>query len=361
VDSLAGTLETVWARLPEPAPPAGARTRLMELCARLPAALTRWIYLESHLGSDEPRLDLIVGVDRGEAGALLDGRVERALGAGAWGGSVWQGVRALCAQWLDPRSPLHDAVERMWLEFDLPPSPGGAVPAPGVFVDFADCADGGGAEARLALIHAALNPLLGAPLPEATARALLRCLRAVPPGARAGYVGLLLPRGSAAVRLCVIDAPRASLPAFLAAAGWPGSPAGLEATLRALAPSRQGCAHPDPGMVHLDVDGGVLPRIGLEYVFTRQGQARGTLGDLPFLDRLVDDGLCTPAQRRALASWPGATVEVFPHESWPSVAVRRVNHVKLVCGADGRPLAAKGYPYVHYAPRLHASSTAGTG
>jgi len=352
VESLAGTLERVRARLPRPPAPE-AHARLMEACARLPAALSRWIYLEMHLGSDEPRLDLIVGVDRGEAAVLVDGRAERTAGPGPWTGAAWRGVRALCARWLDPRSPLHETVERIWLEFDLPPA-GQGTPDPGVFVDFAAGAGtGGDAVRRLELIHGALEPLLGASLSPATAETLLRVLRAVPEGARAGYVGLLLPRGSAAARLCVLDVPPAALRGFLAAAGWPGSPDGLAATLDALAPSRAGSAHPEPGVIHLDVDvdGRVLPHIGLEYLFTRQGQARGTLVEHDFLDRLVADGLCTPAQRTALVAWPGASVELFPHEPGQSVAVRRVNHVKLVCGADGRPLAAKGYPYLHHEPR----------
>jgi hypothetical protein len=353
VESLAGTLAAIHARIPRHH--AAGRERLLRASARLPAALTRWIYLESHLGSDEPRVDLIVGIERDEAILLVDGRAALTLGAEPWSTPGWRGVRALCARWLDAGSPLHAGVERIWLEFDLPAG-GDAPPVPGVFVDFA--ARGSSAEERMELIATALAPLLGAPLPPSTAGALLRVLRAMPPGARAAYAGLLLPRGSPAVRLCVADVPRAGLPRFLADAGWPGDAGGLAATLDGLAPSRRGSAHPEPAIVHLDVDGGVHARVGVEYVFTRQGQARGALTEVAFLDYLVASGLCTPAHRAALAAWPGASVEEFPHQPGESVAVRRVNHVKVVCGADGRPLAAKGYAYLHHVPRRRTGRAA---
>jgi hypothetical protein len=281
---------------------------------------------------------------------LVDGRAARTLGPALWESAGWRGVRALCARWLDPRSPLHAQVERLWLEFDL--ASGDAPLLPGVFVDFA-AAEGerGGPIHRLALIEAALAPLLGAPLPEPTGRSLLRCLRALPPGARAVYAGLLVPRGSAAVRLCVEGVPRAHLSGFLETAGWPGSSAALTATLDSMAPSRHGSPHVDPEIVHLDVDADVLPGIGLEYLFTRAGQARGALGERVFLDHLVATGLCTADHRAALAAWPGASVERFAHVPGQSVAVRRVNHVKVVCGGDGRPRAAKGYAYMHHVPR----------
>lgn len=111
--TLAATLRAALARAPTGLPPAALR-RVLSVAGRFPAALSDWLYLECRLGADEERVDLIVGVDPAGRAVLL-----RWLADGAPRGPAWERVHALAAAWADPASPLHDAVERIWLEFDL--------------------------------------------------------------------------------------------------------------------------------------------------------------------------------------------------------------------------------------------------
>jgi hypothetical protein len=145
--SLAGTLDEVAPYLPPelvaPAPLAAARA----VAAHLPAALTHWVYLECRLRAAAPGVDLIVNVDERGRDILAGDNSAIALGAHVAGHPAWQAVRAFAREWSRAGSVLHDAVEDVWLEFDVgapvvasPDETSTAVPVPGVFIDFAEAA-----------------------------------------------------------------------------------------------------------------------------------------------------------------------------------------------------------------------------
>jgi hypothetical protein len=316
---LSGTLDRVAPHLPPALVSATALARVRDAAAWLPAALSNWLYLECRLR-------------RVQAG---DASLPAALG----GVEAWRRAAALARAWADPGSPLARAVESVWLEFDLDDASAaaGRPPAPGVFVDFTQEAFESGSPAeRFALAEAALRPLLAGEMPDATARGVRRCFDALPAGAYLLYVGVLLPRGTDLVRLCVIGLGEDALLSYLRDVGWAGAPDELRALTSELARA--------PEIVHLDVgpSGAPSPRVGLEYPFARRSQLRGAIDEVALLDHLVTRGLCTPEKRDALARWPGHAFDTMRHELWPSLVVRRVNHVKLVCDA-GRPVRAKGY------------------
>jgi hypothetical protein len=94
----------------------------------------------------------------------------------------------------------------------------------------------------------------------------------------------------------------------------------------------------------------------LEYVLARRSQLRGVLAETEFLARLVKMGLCSDEKRAALFEWPGWGWDSMPHECWPSVVVRRVNHVKVLWDVDA-PVAAKAYLcFCHEWPRATPNS-----
>jgi hypothetical protein len=263
---------------------------------------------------------------------------------------AWDRVAELARRWAEPDAALARAVESVWLELDLDRPAGDEVPVPGVFVDFLDAGITGGedldAAARLA--GEALAPLLGGRLPDAAARRLRACIAALPAGAFVIYLGVMLsrPAAAAAVRLCVMGVEgRGALASFLGAAEWPG-PAGdvIEDAVALAQADGAGAA-----MVHLDLlpDGGVAPALGLEFTFARRPQLEGRIAERGLLDALVARGLCDPGKRDALAAWPGYRVETLPHELWPSLVVRRLNHVKVVCTPAG-VVDAKAYLCFHH-------------
>jgi hypothetical protein len=342
--SLAHTLDALAGYLPDVLVPAGGYRGAREVAAQLPAALTRWTYLECRLGGRPGPVDLIVEIDAAGRDILTGANRALAPGRGLEADPAWARVVEVCRRWADPASPLRRWVECLWLEFDAGPAPA----RPGVFIGFAPCARGeGSADERCARVAHALEALLGAPLGRVRLDALRRCHRHLPDGASVLYAGSLLPRGDGALRVCANGIGARELPGFLRAAGWPGPYAPLETLLPELHAVREGAALRDPALLHLDIGGeGVRPRIGLEYVFGWKAQARGRLAETAFVDHLAARGLCTPAEAAALAAFPGCATEQLPHELWRSLVVRRVNHVKLVL--DGaRPPEAKGYLVLH--------------
>jgi hypothetical protein len=343
--SLARTFDRIAPSVPAQLVSPAAFARARAVAAHLPAGLTNWLYLECRLAAGDSRVDLALRVDERGREILAQLNPAISLGEPILSHPGWQGVLAFGGAWAAPRSRLYDGVERVWLEFDIEPAEpgtGDAVPAPGVFLEFAPRVYREGAVAehhQLAL--ASLVLLSGRNVTDPVARNLRRCLEQLPPGASLLYVGLLLSRGSTTARGCVTGLSDAQLPAYLEAIGWPGSPDDLA---RLLAPFSRalGGSERSVGILNFDVGETIHPGLGLELVLSRPPQVRGEIAEKELLDLLVRRALCSPAKRDALLAWPGARRETLPHELWPSLLIRRVNHVKLSY-EPGAPLTVKGY------------------
>ncbi|GJG89791.1 hypothetical protein tb265_49720 [Gemmatimonadetes bacterium T265] len=339
--SLADTLDRV---LPRTAPDLVSRAvgeRLRVVAREIPAALSDWLYLEFGLDAASERVDLIVRVTAERRALLAPGHPVQPFGDRLRAHPLWARVQALARAWTDPAGPLDSTVSGIWLEFDLDPDRAPET-APGVFVDFTRAAfTTGSAAARAALAEAAVAPLVRQPRPAASVGALRRCFTALPSAASVPYVGVLLPRGDDVVRVCVsgLDAP--DIGPYLAAVRWPGPPDELHDVVRSLREEAHGPL-PIIALLHLDVGTHVQPRIGVEFAFDRRSQVRGAVDELGFLDALVARSLCAPASRDVLVRWPGCTTARMRHELWPSVVMRRLNHVKVQY-TPGAPLQVKGY------------------
>lgn len=346
---LSGTLRTLHHQIPATLISANAWTRLDRLTRRLPAVLTRWLYLECRLDGTSDQVDLIALIEREGRDVLAGLNPAAALAPELAGNGLWARVVALSQAWADPASPLHATLASLWLEFDLPADVLG-LPLPGVFIGFTEAAHTQGSNhERFRLAEQALRPLLHRPLAGQSAARLGQCYAALPAGASVPYAGVLLPRGSGTVRLCVTGLTDRQLIEYLAEIAWPGDLHALADELARVAVERRDAAMPEAALLHIDVGRRVSARIGLEYVCARTNQAHGLLRETAFLDALVARSLCTPRHRQALAGIAGVERRVLPHELWPSYLIRRVNHVKLVFGADGA-VQAKGYLSVHHKP-----------
>lgn len=346
--TLADTLDCLAAHLPAQVAGPEAYGATRAVAAQLPAGLTRWTYLEWRLGGRPGPLDLIVEIDAAGRDILTGAASPLGLPAHLADEPVWRRVTELCHRWRSAGSPLREWIECLWLEFDVAAGAPHAPALPGVFVGFSAAASTEGTPAeRCARAEAALHALLGRELDDGHLAALRRCFDALPDGGRVLYAGSLLPRGDGTLRVCVSDVAARDLPGYLRAAGWPGPHAPLRTLLNEMDGVREGAFARDPALLHLDVAAdGVRPRVGLEYVFGRREQVRGTLPDRAFLRHLANAGLCTADEAAALAAFPGCDTRQLPHELWRSLVVRRVNHVKLVLDGDRAP-EAKGYLVLH--------------
>jgi hypothetical protein len=344
--SLADTLDRVVPRRDTALVSPPALARLRDLAGGLAAALTRRVYLESWLGRDWPRVDLIVKIDRRDRELLADPE-RSALTPDLQAQPSWRHVAAFARAWAEPGSLLDAGVRAAWLEFDLEPGlPGdGTLPAPRVFVDFEREAQRQPADARRRLILRAVEALSDGGA-EASDEALRGCLRHLPHEATLPYLGVFVRDGQVPdLRICAVRLG-AALPTYLAAIGWTGDVDDLAA--RVLAPLSRTQGEPtDVSVVHLDLAPDVGPRIGLEYSFPRPGRPGGLRREDAFLGELVRRGWCTARNRDALRRWPGRSVELLPHDVWHSAVTRRIGHVKVTY-APGEEIVAKGYMSVAF-------------
>lgn len=338
--TLDGTLETMAPLIPRDLVGPAARDRIRATCAALPAGLSNRLYLECRGDDGGARVDLIISVDGRGRSLLVEGVTATAIDHPN-SAPVWSAARALARAWCKKANPLYRIVRRLWLEFDLDPASAWreAIAEPGMFIDFsAEIYLDPSPTRRLDAALLALTPLQN--ISAGVAASLARCVGALAGDGRLVYVGVFPGRGGAGLRVCIHGLTNDRLGAYLDVVGWPGTSGSLARLLEPLA------AHPDSRggavtLLHLDLetDGGIAPRIGVERTFDRECQRHGRINDAAILDALVRSGYCEASQRRALLAWPGCTVRTLPHELWPSVIVRRVNHVKLVGGDDADPIA----------------------
>jgi hypothetical protein len=328
-----------------------ARLAVAEITDRIPAALTRRIYVECRLGADAPRVDVVFCVDAASRGLLLE-QLPAWLPGPLRAHPMWLGLGALCTQWAGSRS-IGPAIHDVWLEFDTAgrPERGDAL-VPCVFVGLKNALSA--APFRLWEIALSCVELLRRePVSSRIAAAGRRVLGHLPRHAAVPYVGIMHPRGERSVRLCVSPLAGAALLDFLGAIGWPGEIGELERLLRSIPCGSGRTALDAARLLQFDILNGVQPRIGLEIPLRQHPQMIDGLAERDFLDALCDLGLCSPAKRDALLRWPGHSVEKFPHQIWPSLALRRISHVKLVF-EPGAPPEAKTYlSFFHDVTKRH--------
>jgi hypothetical protein len=350
--SLADTLDRV-ASLP-PALVGPEQTEdLRTIAAWLPASLSNWLYLECRLAGGQSQIDLAAYVDRRGRDLLARPRTGEALERLIAAHREWAVAAAIAEKWTDPVWPVHGAVEGIWLEFDVP-RPGWTarrtLVAPSVLIDFSESrVERLSTAERVRVVEDAIAPLTAGHV-AASASPIRRCVEALPPHAYVIYAGAMLPRRTGVARLCVIGLARHELATYLRTVHWPGPIDDIAQLCGAIA--RAEAAASAPTIVHLDVGADLRPTLGLEYALARGSQLRGEIAEVALLDWLVAEGLCDRAKRDALSAWPGYELGVMPHELWPSLIVRRVNHVKLVWTPDA-PLQTKAYLGVKHEPFRH--------
>ncbi len=239
----------------------------------------------------------------------------------------------------DPRLPF------VWLEIDLAGAPPAAGPMPPispipplrpVFIVRVD-----GRPDPAWLIEELIPEVCGEVTP-AQRVGVERAFAALRPPGSLAYLFNLRSRGSRALRLSFTGLPPAAMAAHLVDLGRPDLAAAIAGPVELIA-----AAAPERFELSYDLDEEVLPRVGIEASFP------GWTGDgSPWpglLARLVDAGLCSPAQRAAALGWSGYDSARRRPDVWPAAAVgeegflvRWLSHVKLVC-RPGLPPEAKLY------------------
>jgi hypothetical protein len=252
---------------------------------------------------------------------------------------AWRHLRRFSQRWADISSDLRLKVDHLWLEFDHAAMSAG-IPVPGVYFSVCDTTAGVSSENPIShknfqcgWLTEALDLLQGSPLKKETSGKLLSCLDALPVGAELHYVAVKPYRQRDVVRL-VLTVPVEALPVYLDRIGFP-CPA------REIVDAAGWMERIGRVRCLLDIADTVLPVAGIECRADAQQDA-GAAGWEALLDRLVNEGLCTPEKRGAFLSWTGVSATTLPCDIFPCYVFRNISHVKMVC-RDGCPPEAKGY------------------
>lgn len=313
-----------------------ALARVMALGAALPALHGGG--LECHL-LDRERVDVAVRLLPLDGGrdALLGRHPTLHFPPSLARSAPWQRLQTLGERWAAAGTAEHRGLESVWLEFDLPA--GSALYIPSLFIG---CRSGAAAERSAPRWLAESAAILAGPASAASVRAGLLRWEALPQvGARLVFVGLMLSRQDAGVRLVLKGLAADALHRYVAMLGWPGDLDALARTLSELVPKEAALA------LHFDLDPELGSRIGVELALS--DHPRYSPGWQQLIRGLVGRGACDESAAQALTDWPGlisCANGAPPGRTWRGLRgiVRRINHVKLSFHPQ-KPLLAKAYLY----------------
>ncbi len=321
--------------LPRELVSSGALAGLRTTLGLFPRAPVGVFGLECRLGSD-PQVDLGIGLSHRSLAAFpFDGVAERS--------PQWSRIAALASRNSADGSPIQRRLSRLWLELDdagAGLAPAAKLPVPAVVVNLDEFPTACRTEReREVVLDEILAPLVGGALDPHLRRLFHRGFTSLPPTfARVSDVGVFLSRDSP-IRMCIGNLHDHEIPTYLAELDWPGDRDALCRTLESTAEARSGGPHPS-FLLHLDIAAGLRPRIGLELILERHIQLAGAIAEVALLDQLVEQGLCQPDKRAALARWPRHELE--PLSAGQRLSILRLNSIKLVCDAKGA-VHAKAY------------------
>ncbi len=336
-------LRVIESRLPAGLVSPASLERIRALAAELP--LSSNFGFECRLSDGKADADFLVAVvpSDGSLAAWADQNTSSRLHEELGARGSWSLVREVLKEWHSggmSLAPVHDA----WLEFDIDPT-GAALPDPSFFFGFDDTTD---------LNHPVLSEdlvdrLLRFRLSEDRRQRLRTCFSALPAPAVIFQVGVMLPRATEEVRLCLRGLAPAAMPGYLERIGWPGSIDSLRAHIDLLV------RHTDAIGLDFSLRDGIGPEIGFELEIKSGAPGRQKLQRC--LQALGELGLCREEKGDAILSWLGYSTEDGDPERWPqhlrkasealgpeviSTFLRNLNHIKVGFLGD-RFTGAKAY------------------
>ena len=325
----------------------------------LPAKLSSFFGFECHLGDSSPRADFLMHIQASEGGREI---LAGFHSANQWPefiqtDSVWNRLRNFCKHWADPTSVLHKKADHIWLEFDVADQGVSAKPIPSFFfgprgIDSGKAADKS-PHPHQWVLNNALQELLGTEIPSAFGEKIFQCFDMLPVGSKVFQIGTMLSRPLLAIRICIKDISPDTIAAYLSKLQWEGSTDEVKALCSKLS------GFVDRIVLDIDVIKGnppcIGPKIGLECYLDNSSDSEKKRAT--FLDYPVQHGMCIPAKRETLPTYPGYSDEWSDREIWPqhlmelsaimgmhsvSVIQRTLHHIKIVYHPN-KPLEAKAY------------------
>ncbi|HVO41477.1 MAG TPA: hypothetical protein VMT34_02585, partial [Aggregatilineales bacterium] len=247
--------------------------------------------------------------------------------------ALWTRVRAFASRWeTDPA--LSDAVAQINLTFDLAHD-GGLYP--NLYFRFQPALQA--RETAEPLAADVLAMFYKEPLVGRLMESLTTCYAQLPPGAYVNWIGAMMARPSAPLKITVRAVPNEALGSYLEAVGYPGRREEIVQTTAHFAPLAE--------ITALSIDAnadGLCARLGVEYSFNwpRHLLATSWTG---LLDACVQQGWCSPARRTALYEWSGYYYEPLEHMVEPQTLRKAISHIKVIHD-NGLAPTVKAYLYL---------------
>ncbi len=351
-------LDLIRPDIPESLISTAAFSQIQEFASRLPGLLAFSTFgFECRLGNRDAEADFLFSLHKNNSGPqILSGNLPKHdFDASVFEIPQWRQVRHFGRQWLYPPSPLFSGIDDVWLEFDLCKSPAHGSHAPSLFmapfIDFSprdqealDLTDG------LNIIQTIFEWLTGQKPDRRALSNWQKCLEILPSLRLLFQMGFMLARPQVdKLRMCIIAKDHQIARQYLRHIQWPGNICSVMPMLEQLS------ALFDVLYLHIDAGESISAKLGIECKFPkRKGPAREPRW-FPFLDFLVDQGLCLAEKREGLLAFPGYRVtdrhtclqplrERIEKLQWShtSFFVRTLYHIKLVYHVD-QSWEAKGY------------------
>ena len=273
-------------------------------------------------------MDVLFEIKRLSQGQkILAGETLSTLDALCAQSSAWETLRRFAVLWIDPNHDFSTHIRNIWLEFDTATIKHSSqateiLSRPSIF--FGPNSKTLQKEQDVHLICDALHALGNTMFDEGSLRSLMTKL---PDKSRIFQVGLMLSRLNPGLRICIYPLTAEEIPALLQAAGWQGDLEMVSEILRQLPLELESFA--------VDVDlmtDGLADKIGIEcYMDWFENDPQQWA---PFLDRLVEMGLCLPSKYRGILDFQG--MMPFPKDwhSFPDKIIypflyRKIHHIKL--------------------------------
>jgi hypothetical protein len=332
-------------------------SHIRNLASLVPGALAFSAFIfECRLGAREPAADVGVSLQKDNSGPeILSGKLpENDFDASLFSIPEWNRVRHFGKQWADPPSSLYGGIDDVWLEFDISAPGARGADTPSLFFSpffnyHHHNQDPLSVEKGLRLLENIFLWVKGKSPGASVTQNWRKCLEMLPSLKQLFQVGLMLSRSdSDSLRMC-IALDHGTFKRYLSNIHWPGDLAKLDPVLNKLATLFERL------YLHIDVGRAISGKIGIECKFPkRKGPSREPRW-YPFLDYLVEKGLCLPSKRDGLLAFPGyqkTDINACPRPlqelagrlilSYSSFFVRTVYHVKLVY-METETWEAKGY------------------
>ena len=260
----------------------------------------------------------------------------------------WDRVNRLFMRWRQPESDLFQKIPLLWLELDEIGEEANYRSSPCVSVclsnSFADATTGEylpdpkRQQSYEPWIASIVKTLMGDSAAAMLDSRLNACFKNLPNNAEIIYLAIMLPRSPPAVKISLF-LPRQHVIRYLRDINWPASPDALLDILERYCPQQS--------MLRLDLRISPERPARLDVEFFAKGLPDEVSDRNEFLEKLLQDGLCSSEKGRALQSWTGFEDQILESQTWYS-RINRFWFAKLVLEEDKEPQAKA---YLGFTPR----------